>query len=269
MKTHHHPTTHRRKRRAADEASQQVDVREEGASSAQSVELLRQSRVGSAMRGAAALGLQHVIGNAQIARELARCACEEKERVSREISTPLKKDEAIMQKDGSAFLKVANVEVKVLPDTVSKNPKMKGAHTDFTLRIRRPKPTFDKGKLVGLDTPAIMITIQTTYGPKVDPAGISAYGKGTTAEDQQAGTTSLRYHEGSHGLDYIQYIKENPPSLHTSIGMSRGEYQTALSEFNQLMKNYAKNMNNFSKQRTDCVGSTIDQAGFTKKPVCE
>lgn len=268
MKKTHHPTTHRlnRRRHAADEAAAPVAERAE--TPGQSLEALRSPALGAAERGRAALGLQGLVGNAAVGQELARCACQEREQVNREISTPLPKD-AEMRKDGAALLAVADVQVIVKPDRVSKNPRLKGAKTSFALAMKPPKATFKNNQLVALVSPKITVTIQTTYGPKADPEADSAYGKGTTDEDKQAGHTSLQFHEGSHGLDYIAFIQQNPPNLNATVGMDKADYQQSLNDFRKLMKSYAKNMDNFSKQRTDCVGTTIDQAGATTKPICE
>jgi hypothetical protein len=70
----HSPTTHRnrRKRRAADEEPRQIGAREseEAHSPAHSLDTLRDPQASRAARGAAALGLQPVLGNAAVAREL-------------------------------------------------------------------------------------------------------------------------------------------------------------------------------------------------------
>lgn len=70
-----YPTTHRsrRRRRAADEAATPVAQCEEAvASPARSLETLRNPALGAAERGRAAIGLQGVVGNAAVGRELVR-----------------------------------------------------------------------------------------------------------------------------------------------------------------------------------------------------
>lgn len=71
----HHPTTRRprRKRHPADEAATLAGAHEAEANASieQSVAMLRDHQAGHAARGAAALGLQRAVGNAQVARELA------------------------------------------------------------------------------------------------------------------------------------------------------------------------------------------------------
>src|SRR5689334_3547126 len=68
----HQPTAHRsrRKRRAHDEAALPAGAREVAQSPAQSLDTLRDPQASHRARGAAALGLQRAVGNAQVAREL-------------------------------------------------------------------------------------------------------------------------------------------------------------------------------------------------------
>ncbi|NWF78440.1 MAG: hypothetical protein HXY37_00135, partial [Chloroflexi bacterium] len=231
--------------------------------------LLRDAGAPGAQRAAAIAGVQRAAGNAVVERALVRCSCEKWEQISREISTPVG-DQARIRKDGSAILTVANVSVIVKPDATSRNRKMrKGAKTTFRLFWKRHRARFRAGALFAFTPPAITVTIQTTYGPGVDPASQSAYGKGTTDEDKQSGHTTLSYHEGSHGLDYIQYLQDNPPRMEVELGMARKDFNKAVEAFYTLMKSYAASMRKFSERRTDCVGTTIDQAGYTKEPVCQ
>lgn len=264
--------------RRARTRRQPSDESEQHLSPMAGVSLLSKPHGDQATRARAIVSLHRTLGNAWVQRQvaLARCACgqtgEDREPVQRDISTPLDPDVTI-RKDGAAVLTVADVVIIVKPDIKSKNKKLKGAKTTFSMVRKKPvaKFTGKKGErtLLSLVPPKITVTIRTIYGPKVDPLDQSAYGKGTSAEDIEAGNTSLQYHEGSHGLDYIQYIQENPPQLMAEVGMSEEDYKVALAEFNKLMKTYAKEMDKFSTERTDCVGTTIDEAGFTKKPICE
>lgn len=62
----------KRKRRAPDEGRLQHAEHEDPSASGQSLEMLRNPQASRAARSAAALDLQHTVGNAQVARELAR-----------------------------------------------------------------------------------------------------------------------------------------------------------------------------------------------------
>lgn len=176
------------------------------------------------------------------------------------ISTPLDKN-ATIQKDGSAKLQVAKVNVTVKPDTTTKDKKMTGkAQTNCNLDWKSPSYEFKDEKVTKVGTlPPVNLTIQTVYGPNVTAKSQSGYGKGTTKEDQAAGNTDLGHHEGSHGSDAMQYLKDHPLPVFTGKeGMTVDEYKKAVEEYNQAMQDYQKNMEKDSQEKTDCVGTKAD-----------
>ncbi|MBD2066459.1 DUF4157 domain-containing protein [Leptolyngbya sp. FACHB-671] len=181
-------------------------------------------------------------------------------KIQREISTPIpwdSEEHPQAQKDGSVNLQVAQVRVTIKPDKKSKNKKMKGAHTTFNLTWKAPTPKNQQGKVVSISSaPLVNMTIQTTYGPQADPYEQSAYGKGTTEQDIADGNTTLKYHEGSHGTDYMEYLRQNPlPSFTGQEDMTIKEYMDAVKQFNQNMRDYNTQIQEYSKQQTDCVGT--------------
>jgi hypothetical protein len=109
------------------------------------------------------------------------------------------------------------------------------------------------------------VRIQTAYGPRSSAGGVSAYGRGTTAEDIAGGATSSRstrlgFHEGSHGLASIEFLENNPPPQFTgTIGMSRADFEAALDQWISECTTYENNLNRFSTRHVDCVGTTIDE----------
>jgi hypothetical protein len=88
----------------------------------------------------------------------------------------------------------------------------------------------------------------------------SAYGRGATASDRAAGTTSLRFHESRHGEDYLQYIAGHPfPSYAGRVGMTVAQFTQAGTDFLAGFGTWSRNMGRASLCATDCVGSpTID-----------
>jgi hypothetical protein len=133
-------------------------------------------------------------------------------------------------------------------------------------------------KITGPPTPTAVI--QTTYGRGVTAESSSGYGRGTTAEDTAAGagsaSTKLGFHEGSHGLDYVEYMKANsPPAFTGEVGMSPAEFRTALKQWKADVKQYSIDLMKDSEARTDCVGTTEDdymlshaKAGAKVKLIC-
>lgn len=179
------------------------------------------------------------------------------------ISTPVGK-EAKKLKSGAAEMLVDGVLVTLLPDKTSKDDKLTGqAETNFTIDWGKlPGYQHRDGVVTKLDgkLPPIRMTIQTTYGVGAKAQDTSGYGRGTTEEDKAAGNTSLGFHEGQHGLDFIKYLKENPlPQFLGKVGMKVEEYKAAVEAYNKAAKEYATKMGEASESKTDCVGS---QASF-------
>ncbi len=194
-------------------------------------------------------------------------------RIQREVSTPLDDYVKKVDKKKSAKFKVGDVSVEVKHDKKSKDIVETGGETKFNIdwgfakkdgNPVYPGYNYDKdGKITKFQGPlpkTPKVTIQTLYGTKASPKSQSAYGRGTTKADKKAGNTSLRFHEGSHGEDYLRYLKDNPPpTFQGKVGMKKDDYIKAQKAFNKQIQDYEKAMEDYSKKRTDCVG---DEAGF-------
>jgi hypothetical protein len=178
-------------------------------------------------------------------------------------STPLEKG-LQMGADGKETVVIGAVTVIVEPDILDV-PKITGGVTKPSRAWRIPKPTVDGGRVTAFTPPTITITIRTKYGvgSKDRPAGpdvISAYGRGTTERDKALGATTLRAHEGSHGLDFIQYIRDHPfPTFTGAVGMTVAQFRNAEAAFTAAVDTYGAALESFSVKRTDCTGLTIDQ----------
>jgi hypothetical protein len=107
--------------------------------------------------------------------------------------------------------------------------------------------------------------IQTFYGSGVNASSSSGYGRGTTPQDIAGGrvtprSTSLGFHEGAHGLAYIEFFQQNPPPRFTGrTGMTEAQFQTAMNQYQADCRAYVDRANAYSERVTDCVGTTIDQ----------
>ncbi|MCB0184721.1 MAG: hypothetical protein KDE31_10665 [Caldilineaceae bacterium] len=177
----------------------------------------------------------------------------------KEISTPVDK-KIKPNKDGSVTMDVNGTSVMIRPDGRTGNKAMTGkAETSIHIaHYKFPNALTQKGKVVafkGNITITHNFTIRTIYGPKVTAQSKSAYGRGTTKEDIAAGHTSLGFHEGNHGLDFIAYLKNNPlPKFEGMVGMSVKEYKAAMAAYSAAMNSYMIAIDNASEQKTDCVG---------------
>ena len=164
----------------------------------------------------------------------------------------------------STTLQIGTTDVTILPDTRGGTRN----HTEFSpdpLNIHISATT-QNGQVTSFSgvPSTFRITIQTTYATTTgDPETLtSTYGRGQTPDDQAAGNTSLRFHEGRHGADYIEYLQTNSrPQFTGTVGMSVSAAQVAITAYLNQHRNWLRAMDRFSIRRTDCVGPvTIDQA---------
>lgn len=184
------------------------------------------------------------------------------------ISTPLGND-AVLKRNGSAVLQVGETTVTIKPDTFSHKPGQ-GAETTFKFENWHFSWRTKNGKIATFTSPKIALTIQTEYKQSAKPSDRSGYGKGTAAEDIAQGKTTLRYHEGSHGLDFIQFLQDNPLPVFTGeSGMSVADFQKAIASFDKAMDEYRNAMQDFSIARTDCIGTTIDEFNHVYGITCK
>jgi hypothetical protein len=176
------------------------------------------------------------------------------------------------QGTGDARTNIGNVAVNVRPDVSGDQSIPRGeAKTFIDANIPADLRPFvrDNGTTVTrVDPIPVTITIQTRYGPGANPDSPSNYGRGTTQRDIAVGARSLRFHEGSHGLDMLKFLHENPfPTPAIRVGMNPDEVENARGRFQQDRRDYLQRLERFSEQQTHCVGITVDQFHH-KNSVC-
>jgi hypothetical protein len=175
-------------------------------------------------------------------------------------STPVP-DKAVVDSAGGFKMSFPNVDVIVLPDTSG------GSGNATSFKTNLPTSSFQfsldaSGLITGFftvsgktQTPLTMpsklvITIQTSFQNMGSVDSPSAYGKGTTAQDIKWGGTTLRFHEGSHGKGFIDFIaSHNFPSI--ALGTVKAADFTTINGF-------MKAMNVDSCTNVDQVGTSQD-----------
>jgi hypothetical protein len=116
-----------------------------------------------------------------------------------------------------------------------------------------------EGKVMTIPS-LVGVTIQTVYKPKVNPDLPSAYGIGTRPEDVGE-HKNLRYHEQSHAVDALAYIRDHPiPSFAGNKGMAINDFKVAYKKFKEKITQYFIGLAKSNVENIDCAGKkTIDQ----------
>jgi hypothetical protein len=158
---------------------------------------------------------------------------------------------------GGVVAEIAGVQVTILADTQRELGDEGRTETTFDLRAHYPGARTLDGKVVAIDqTPRPTMTLLTTYAVGEKAGDRSAYGRGTTPKDQEAGRTSLGFHEGRHALDLLQYLRAHRlPQFGGRVGMSVAKYQQAQAQYRKAIKEYKKAMKQDTLTQTDCVGT--------------
>lgn len=174
---------------------------------------------------------------------------------------------------GTATTTVGPVSLTILPDTTSTDPAMQnGAETKIDFA---PLPAgtnavnwvSHNGRVSSFtfNQDLFAMTIQTTFGPGVSAASSSGYGRGTTPDDKQSGQTSLGFHEGEHGRDFINYLKNKKyPVFAGKIGQTTAVFRAHVVTFQAAVSTYVRTMTRLSELRTDCAGKSKDTFNAAK-----
>jgi hypothetical protein len=183
------------------------------------------------------------------------------------ISTPVSAG-ATLRADGSATEKAGDVVVRLMPDERAGTR----THTEISFvpaRVAVPSVLPEGGRVKAILGPLPVppeVRVRTTYaatGPKsADPiTASSGYGTGTAPADKAAGHTSLRFHEGSHGLAAVQYFRDHRFRPFTgAVGMTMAAWLAEAHAFVSAHDAWANGAVTASLCKVDCVGSpTIDQ----------
>ncbi len=180
-------------------------------------------------------------------------------------TTPTQPGSAVDPLSNEMTMSINGVNVVIKPDD-RQVASVTGGDTSATLILDPPTiPAFNwdaAGKVKDFPgyTPTVKVEILTRYGVGAAPENTSGYGRGTTSEDVHNKATALRFHEGSHGEDYIKFVRENKVPVFTGTnGIPKDDFQQAAKDFVDALAAWRANIDKTSKARTDCVGTTIDQ----------
>ena len=184
------------------------------------------------------------------------------------ISTPV--PGGAKNEKGEYKVAIGQFDVVIKPDAVSDKVEESDGETQFNLSWSHPGYSYtEKDGVKTIDAftpPRHTVTIQTLYKPDVDKTSNSDYGRGTTGADKSGGkvtteSDSLEFHEGMHGMDFLQYLQDNPPpDFPKEAPMTMKEYKATQPKFDKLFYDKDKNegyivrMDEYSEHRTHGVG---------------
>ncbi len=115
-----------------------------------------------------------------------------------------------------------------------KNRTSYSVNSDATGALTSITDSNNNNKVVTLPQ-TIIFTIQTRYAKGVDITENSSYGRGKASSDVAAGNTSLQFHEGNHGIDFVNGLTAitYPASLDYSK-MTVNEFINMMTEAGKL-----------------------------------
>ena len=165
---------------------------------------------------------------------------------------------------GEVKLHVNGFDVTIMPD--GRDPTLSGAETRITLipGSIHTIPNASRTAVSDFTVPTPAATIKTFFGPGMTDRTTAGSGRGTTKEDIAGGSVtphsiSLGFHEGHHGLDFLEFLSSHPPPTFTGAkDQTNRQFNDAIRRWNAAWAALNAEVNRFSKRRTDCVGTTID-----------
>ncbi len=182
-------------------------------------------------------------------------------------STPVTQNQVPDPLSGEINFMVSGIAVTLAPD--GNDNSIEGAVTKVDIDWGTAFGDYDhdaKKKITRFTPPpAPKARIQTIYGKDASASSTSGYGRGTTAEDKSGGkvtahSTSLGFHEGNHGLDFVDFMTKNPPpTFKGENGQSETDFKKHVAEYKAAVTKYSADIEKESEKRTDQVGHTLKE----------
>lgn len=188
--------------------------------------------------------------------------------VQREISTPLPEGVKPDEKSEVANFPIGSFKVEIRPDRKATEEDNVAADHAFTSGSIAASIAYDRNKSNKISKVTISKTliIQTIYGAEATSKGDSGYGRGHIKSDREKGNKSLGFHEGNHGLDFMDYIKTHPfPEIVIKKPVTDAEFATLKAEWDVKYKAYVEDMLATSKRLTDDVTDPPETAPAPEK----
>ena len=168
-----------------------------------------------------------------------------------DISTPFADRDFKQNKDKTVTVTLKNgVKVTILQDrVVAKTNTGRQAETGLNMHVAGNRKN---------GTATVTWTIQTNYKQGVKPTGQQSYGRGTTQDDIDQGHTTIGFHEGEHGRNFLDQLEQNaPPEFNPDKKKFDGSwtFDKAGAAFGKELNKYFNETVKLNLDETDCVGT--------------
>lgn len=177
--------------------------------------------------------------------------------VQREISTPLPEGVKPDEKSEVANFPIGSFKVEIRPDRKATEEEKIPANQAHTSGNIKAIVHFERNKSdnkISKVTISKTLIIQTIYGADATSKGDSGYGRGYIKADRDKGNKSLGFHEGNHGIDFMEYIKTHPfPEIVIKKPVTEEKFATLKAEWDIKYQAYVDDMLATSKKNTDDV----------------
>ncbi|SFM60914.1 protein of unknown function [Chitinophaga sp. YR627] len=176
--------------------------------------------------------------------------------VQKETSTPLPEGVKADEVSEVAKFPIGDFSVEVKPDrkaTKEENVAADHAETKGNIAAYVSYET-DSKKRVTKVTISKTLIIETIYGADATSKSDSGYGRGHIKSDKDKGNKSLGFHEGNHGVDFMEYVKTHPfPEIVIRKPVSQAKFEQLQAAWKLQHEAYVKDMEAVSKKKTDDV----------------
>lgn len=192
------------------------------------------------------------------------------------ISTPLAEGQSVDPLSGNVTFASNGISVTLLPDGVGVpdplHPTMAATRLEIDTVVPYTKTRGDRPRIASFTPPPRAVRMQTLYPPGVSAGDSAGYGRSTTREDEAGSrvdprSSTLRFHEGQHGLDLQVFLAANALPVFTgATGQTEQQFIDAVQAYTSAVRDYIDRALKSSSVVTHCVGTTIDQHRQAEAP---